>query len=154
SITGGLAGDGVTRADAITFTGGANTLTLQNGSSLTGNIGVQTGSVTFNQSSAQTVGNAITGAGSVIQNGTGTLTLTGVNTYTGGTTIGGGALAVSADNNLGAASGGLNFNGGALQYGAGFTSARDVTLNIGGGTIDTNGNNATLSGQIGDVGGL
>ena len=153
TISGGSAGGGGVQANAITFTGGANTLTLQAGT-LTGNIGVQAGTVTFNQSTAQILNNVITGAGSVIQNGTGTLTLGGANTYSGGTTINGGAISVSADTNLGAAGGGVAFGGGTLQYGAGFSSARAMTLNSGGGTFDTNGNTATLSGVIGGTAGL
>jgi len=41
-----------------------------------------------------------------------------------------------------------------LQYLASFASNRTITLNAGGGTIDTNGNIATLSGIIGGPGGL
>jgi autotransporter-associated beta strand protein len=99
TISGGLAGNGITRANAITFTGGSNTLTLQSGSSMTGNIEIDGGSITFNQSTAQTLGNVIAGNGSIIQNGTGALTLTGINTYSGGTSIYGGATIVAAGNN-------------------------------------------------------
>ena len=63
-------------------------------------------------------------------------------------------LAVTADANLGAAAGGLAFGGGTLQFLSGFTTNRTVTLNAGGGTFDTNGNNATLAGAIGGAGGL
>ncbi|SEO74233.1 autotransporter-associated beta strand repeat-containing protein [Rhodospirillales bacterium URHD0017] len=156
TITGGSAGGGGAQANAVTFTGGSNTLTLQAGSTLNGNLAVQAGSVTFNQSTSQTLNNVITGAGSVIQNGTGMLTLGGVNTYTGGTTINGSTLAVSADNNLGNAAGGLSFNAGTLQLAAGFSGGmtRPVTLNAGGGTINTNGNNLVMSGIISGGGGL
>jgi len=61
---------------------------------------------------------------------------------------------VSADDNLGAVSGGLGFAGGTLQFLAGFATTRAVTLNAGGGTVDTNGNDATLAGTIDGLGGL
>ncbi|GGA40603.1 autotransporter-associated beta strand repeat-containing protein [Dyella nitratireducens] len=38
NISGGLAGDGSTLADAVTFSGGGNTLVLENGYSFTGNV--------------------------------------------------------------------------------------------------------------------
>src|SRR6185312_13503295 len=59
TIAGGLSSGG-TQANAIPFTGGANTLTLQQGWSLTGDIDV-TGSLTFGQAIAVTLSNAITG---------------------------------------------------------------------------------------------
>src|SRR6516225_310596 len=51
-------------------------------------------------------------------------------------------------------SGGLSFGGGTLQYLAGFTSNRSVTLNAGGGTFDTNGNSASIAGVISGSGDL
>ena len=98
SITGGLIGDGTTRANAILFTGGANTLTLQGSNwSLIGNIAISGtgGSLAFSQVTDQTLSNAITGNGSIIQNGIGTLTLSGVNTYTGATEVAAGRLVVT-----------------------------------------------------------
>ena len=83
TIGGGMSGNGVTRADAITFTGGSNTLTMQTGAAITGNIAIDAGTLTFNQSTAQTLSNIVTGAGGVINNSTGTLILSGANTYTG-----------------------------------------------------------------------
>src|SRR5262249_14369051 len=96
----------------------------------------------------------ITGAGGIIKIGAGTIVLSAANSYLGGTVIQAGALAVSADNNLGDSSGGLAFDGGTLRYLAGFTSNRAVTLDANGGTFDTNGNNATLTGTIGGSGRL
>jgi autotransporter-associated beta strand protein len=61
-------------------------------------------------------------------------------------------LAVAADANLGAASGGLAFGGGTLQFLSGFTTNRAVTLNAGGGAFDTNGNSATFGGTISGTG--
>ena len=86
--------------------------------------------------------------------GTGTLTLTGANTYSGGTNINGGALAVSTNDKLGNASGGLTFDGGTLQYLSSFDMARMIALNAGGGTFDTNGYSSALSGNISSGGDL
>jgi autotransporter-associated beta strand protein len=63
-------------------------------------------------------------------------------------------LAVAADANLGAATGGLAFDGGTLRFLSGFTTSRVVTLNAGGGTFDTNGSDVVLAGAIGGTGGL
>ena len=101
-----------------------------------------------------TLASSLSGTGGLTKTGAGTMTLSGINSYQGGTTINGGTLAVSSDTNLGAAAGGLGFGGGTLQFLAGFTTNRTVTLNAGGGTFDTNGNNATLAGAIGGAGGL
>lgn len=95
SISGGLYfSGGAFRANAITFTGGTNTLTLQGSNwSLLGNIEIDgNGSIDFNQTTDQALGNIIAGNGSIIQNGPGTLTLSGANTYTGGTIVNAGTL--------------------------------------------------------------
>ena len=99
-------------------------------------------------------GGSASNAYSLTKIGAGTLTLSGINAYSGGTIINGGTLAVSADNNLGSASGALSFGGGTLQFLAGFSLSRNVTLNAGGGTLDTNGNSVTVSSPISGSGGL
>jgi autotransporter-associated beta strand protein len=143
-----------TYSGGTTITGG--TLQLGNGGtsgSLTGNV-VDNGIFAINRSDTYSFGGVISGTGAFAQIGAGTTILTAINTYSGGSTINAGVLAVSADNNLGSSSGGLAFGGGTLQFLSGFTSSRTVTLNAGGGTIDTNGNNATLGGTISGSGGL
>ena len=54
--------------------------------------------------------------GGFTQNGYGTTTLQAANTYTGGTTITHGTLSISNDNNLGAVSGPVTFNGSSYWY--------------------------------------
>jgi uncharacterized protein with beta-barrel porin domain len=117
TVAGGAGGAGISGANltvrnsgtisgnttAIAFTGGTNTLTLQSGWSLSGgiNLATNTTSVTFNQSIGATLANVIGGSGSVIQNGSGILTLAGTNTFSGGTKVDSGTLAISNNSALG-----------------------------------------------------
>ncbi|WP_245288127.1 autotransporter domain-containing protein [Bradyrhizobium sp. Ec3.3] len=149
-------------ANAITFTGGSNILELWAGSVINGNV-VGTGTDTFRLGGSTDSTFDVSGIGSTAQyqafssfvkTGGSTWTLTGTTTATTPWSINQGTLAVSSDDNLGAASGGLAFGGGTLQFLAGFSSSRTVTLNAGGGTIDTNGYDAALDGAVGGTGGL
>ncbi|WP_175104578.1 autotransporter-associated beta strand repeat-containing protein, partial [Pararobbsia alpina] len=97
----------------------------------------------------------IGGTGALTKAGTGTLTLAGQNTYAGGTSLDGGVVQISADENLGAATGPLSFNGGTLRTTADMTMSRATTLDTGGGTIDTMpGTQLTQNGTIGGTGAL
>src|SRR5262249_38233002 len=87
--------------------------------------------------------------------GTSTWTLTGTTFQGTDWSINQGTLAISSDGSLGFnPQGVLLFDGGTLQFLAGFSSGRLVELNAGGGSFDTDGNNVTLSGTIGGPGGL
>ncbi len=98
--------------------------------------------------------NAGTGSGaSLTMQGTGTLILGGSNSYSGGTFINGGILQVSADDNLGSSASALTFGGGTLEITMPFTTSRGVTLNPGGGTLQTDAA-VTMSGTIMGVGSL
>ncbi|TAJ87610.1 autotransporter-associated beta strand repeat-containing protein [Reyranella sp.] len=127
----------ITTSRAVTLNAGGGTFDVVTGTTLTQNGG-------------------IAGSGGLTKTGAGTLVLGGTNTHGGGTTINAGVLAVSADANLGAASGGLTIDGATLRFMAGFNLAasRAVTLGAGGGTVDTNGFAATIASDIGGAGGL
>ncbi len=77
-----------------------------------GNV-VNNGSLIFDRSDSVIVTNIISGTGSVLQQGTGTTTLSGVNTYSGGTAIVAGTLRLGVSGALG--TGGLLIDGGTLD---------------------------------------
>ena len=124
------------------FTGKINVLggTLSIGSGGTaGSLGVNirnNATLAFNRSDALTYANVVSGTGSLLIQGAGTVTLTGANTYTGGTTVNAGTL--SLQNTTGSATGtGL------------VTIAPAGTLAIGNGD-----NSGGLTGDIANAGAL
>lgn len=145
---------------ANTYSGGttisAGTLQIGNGGtsgSIVGDV-VDNGTLAFNRSDALTFAGVISGSGSLIKNGSGTLTLTGTNSYGGGTTIAGGTLSVTSNANLGASAGGLGFAGGTLQVTSSFSTARTANL-AGAGAVDVaSGQIFTMSGTISGAGNL
>lgn len=162
TISGGLQAGGPTTANAITFTGGINVLEIHAGSIITGNV-VGTGTDTFRLGGAtddtfdvSSIGPAAQyqGFSSFVKTGTGTWTLTGTTTATTPWSINQGVLAVSSDGSLGDVSGGLTLDGGTLRFLAGFVTSRVISLNGSGGSFHTNGNNATLAGDVVGTGGL
>ncbi|NII55029.1 autotransporter-associated beta strand repeat-containing protein [Luteibacter sp. SG786] len=100
-----------------------------------------------------TIAASLTGTGGLVKEDLGTLVLSGSNTYAGGTSVNDGTLEVSSDANLGDASGALAFDGGTLRNTAALSSARAVTINQQGATLDTQAA-LVLSGTIGGAGGL
>jgi fibronectin-binding autotransporter adhesin len=113
----------------------------------------------FNQNDGTTT--HPTGNTSLTKSGPGTLTLTGANTYTGPTYLNAGITNVSSV--IGTATslgngGQIVFNGGTLQYAAGYSadsgditqrSASATSILAGGVTIDTNGNNIAYASPLG-----
>ena len=91
-------------------------------------------------------------ASSIEKNGAGTLVLSGANTYTGGTSLNVGTLAVANNSALGAGSLAMA-NGTTLQANTSVSLANNVGLN-GASTINTNGSNMGLSGNMTGSGGF
>lgn len=118
------------------------------------------GLVRFTQPDNGTYTGPVSGVGRIEKTGDGVLTLAptapGGNSYSGGTTISGGTIAITRDAAIGAATGGLSFNGGALRYDAAFDLAATRAINIeaAGGTIDTNGFTTAIAQGITGVGAL
>jgi fibronectin-binding autotransporter adhesin len=99
-----------------------------------------------------TINAEVGGAAELVKTDAGTLVLEGTNSYTGGTRINGGTLRIAADASLGAASGGLGFDGGTLHTIASFVSARDVELIGSGGFLTDAGTTLTLAGTFAGTG--
>jgi len=116
-------------AGTTTITSG--TLQIGNGGT-TGTLGsgnvVDNAALSFNRSDSITVGNAISGSGTLTQAGAGTTTLSGVNTYAGGTTVSAGTLLV---------------NGGAVGVSSGTGSGTVLVNNSG-----TLGGTGNISGSV------
>lgn len=157
---------GVSGISSSTITAGTGT---NNGSARGQDIFLMSsGTIQFNHTNTMTVTGAIesdngagggsTSTGGIIMSGSGILDITG-NTgatlpYTGSTAFNGGMTKVSSDSNLGKSTNPMSFNGGTLEFTAGFTTARTTTFNAGGGSVNTNAFNATLSGSVGGSGNL
>ena len=137
---GGLQFDGV-------FDPSVRTMTFQAGGAT---LDTQANNITL----ANAIGNG--GSGGLTKKGSGILTLTGNNTFTGPVNFNGGLIKAASLNNLGNGTA-LNFNGGGLQFdGVYDPSARTMTFQAGGATLDTQANDITLANSIGngDIGGL
>jgi fibronectin-binding autotransporter adhesin len=91
----------------------------------------------------------------ITKSGAGTLVLSAANSFSGPLIIGGGTVLASGPNQLGSGNS-VTLNGGTLQFAASFdpTSGHGLAVGAGGGTLDTNGHDVTVSGTIDGAGGL
>jgi autotransporter-associated beta strand protein len=158
-----LTGSGmVTITNSNNFTGDTTISggTLQLGTGVSGQDGVIASSVVINNSvllynlaGSQAPGYTISGTGSLIKAGSGTLTLNNYQGYSGGTIVNGGTLGLNAGGYSGTVRGTLTINPGAVvklnaSDALGYGSGNCVTnVNINNGTIDntTGGNNAFIT---------
>jgi len=107
------------------------------------------GTVTFKNnalSTTWTISSILSGSGSLTKTGAGNLTLTGINTYSNGTILNEGTLTINNNSALGTST--MTFNGGILQNAARFDFTRNITLNTGGGTFNTDSYTMQLSGAL------
>ncbi|WP_426664774.1 autotransporter-associated beta strand repeat-containing protein [Rhodanobacter aciditrophus] len=152
-----------------TYSGGttiaAGILQLGNGGTagaIAGNV-ANNGSLAFDRSDAVSFAGVVSGNGSLVQKGSGTLTLTGANTYTGSTTISAGTLVVDGTSLPGAVTdnAALVFdqaNDGTFSHAISGTGSFAKT---GAGTLVLNSNNGAFTGstavnagtlEVGDAG--
>jgi hypothetical protein len=169
TITGGLGGDGVTRANAITFTGGTNTVQLQAGSSITGNVVAFSTADTFRLGGTTNASFDVSQIGSSAQyqgfgnfqkTGASTWTLTGSTSTVTSWAVNGGTLQAGATNVLGSSSA-ITVASGAVLNLAGFNQsigslagAGSVTLGSATLTTGIDNTSTTFSGGISGSGGL
>lgn len=142
---------------ANSYSGG----TLVSGGTLAGSTaslqGVITnnGAVAFAQSTNGTFGSVISGSGSVVKTGAGTLTLSVTNSYIGVTDIAQGTLQLNSTGGLAAASAVQISNGASLLLarGGGFPLVFSNVISGGGSVIKTGTENVTLAGVNSHTGG-
>ncbi|WP_254458453.1 autotransporter-associated beta strand repeat-containing protein [Xanthomonas sacchari] len=159
-------------SNGIAFNGGAlhTTGNFATGRALTLN---GNGAIATDAGTTLTANGPVSGSGGLVKNGAGTLDIEGVaahsggttvnggtlvlggaNTYTGGNTLNGGILQISSDANLGDASNGIVFNGGALHTTGNFATGRALTLNGNGAIATDAGTTLTANGPLSGIGGL
>ncbi|MBV8415417.1 MAG: autotransporter-associated beta strand repeat-containing protein, partial [Verrucomicrobia bacterium] len=150
-----------------TYTGGttvsSGTLQIGNGAtsgSIVGNV-TDNGILAFNRSDSVTFGGVITGTGSLVQMGPGTLILTAADSYTGGTTINAGAtLQLGNGSTTGSIAGNETDNGtlalnrtDTVTLGVGISGAGGF-VQSGSGTVILTGNNTYTAGTTINAGTL
>ncbi|MBR1221278.1 autotransporter domain-containing protein [Bradyrhizobium sp. U87765 SZCCT0131] len=163
TISGGLASDGVTRANAVTFTGGTNVLELQAGYSFLGNVVDQTGNGRLQLGGSGTASLDVSqlspsgqfqGFSGFVKTGSSTWTLNNTTSAVTPWSINQGTLVVSQSGGLGASSGSITLNGGALQAGASsVTVSNQIVVTAAGGSLSGNNGLLILNGGITDGGG-
>ncbi len=158
AITGGAGTSRFNFNGGVLYASGSNSAFIQNFTQAY----VQAGGAVLNTSGNNvTVAQALqhdpslaSADGGLSKQGSGILTLSASNSFTGAVNVNGGFIKATSITNFGAGSS-IVFNGGGLIFGAAFDpSVRAITLNIGGGLIDTNGYSVALSKTLSGVGGL
>ena len=159
------AGNALSGSTAVTVSAGA-TLDLNNTNEAFGSL-AGAGNVTFGfgvlntltvggNGDTTTFSGVISGDGSLTKEGGGRMILTnGGNSYSAATNINGGILQIATGGALGAPGTIVTFDGGTLNTTGNNSIGKSITLNGGGGTVETNaGTTQNLNGVISGVGSL
>ncbi|MGV8997837.1 MAG: autotransporter outer membrane beta-barrel domain-containing protein [Parvibaculaceae bacterium] len=163
-ISGGLGGDGVTRANAIVFGGSNNTLELQAGSNITGNV-IGDGNDELILGGSTDASFDVSGIGAAAQfrgfsafskTGSGAWELTGTTSAVTNWTISNGELKISDDGALGDTSSSLTIDGGTLSFEDAVTldAARNIIIGNGGGTMNATDGSVQIDSSISGTGAL
>ncbi|BBU30805.1 hypothetical protein BTHE68_45390 [Burkholderia sp. THE68] len=138
-------------AGALTFHGGDLTITQSMDTARAIVIGAEGASLTTLAGVTLDASGPISGTGSLVKNGAGTLAVSGANTFTGGTLINGGTVQIGSGSSLG--SGAIVLNGATLGTTASLTAAQQLIV-TGASTVDVAaGTSAVLSGAIASAAG-
>jgi fibronectin-binding autotransporter adhesin len=138
----------------LVFATNAPTISCLTGGTLTIGGTINNGGLllTVDSAGTTTLNGIISGAGGLSKLSAGTLTAPAVNTFGGAgqtVTVSGGVFSVATDTSLGNAANTITLAGGTLTTTATITSARNMTLGAGDGTLNTlAGTTLTLSGVI------
>jgi fibronectin-binding autotransporter adhesin len=101
-----------------------------------GNYSLGANTLTFGDTSNQTVSGTISGTGALVKSGSGSITLSGSNSYSGGTTISSGTIRIGHDNALG--SGNITSTTGSVTFASSDATARTLSnsyTSIGGSSV-------------------
>lgn len=142
--------DGINDAH-LAFTSGAPVMGSLSGEDRT-TINLGSGTLTIVQRNDYNFAGVISGAGGLIKDGGGTLTLSNTNPYTGNTTLTTGTLVAGHNGSLG--TGTIIFNGGRLSVESGVVLNNPLSFGLVGGTLGGNGTygGAVTIGQNVDLG--
>ena len=132
---------------SLTVGGGGTSGTLGTGAV------VNEGTLAFNRTDRITEGAAISGTGSLIQNGSGELVLTGSNSYTGKTTIAAGTLTVGDGGTSGSLGTGPVVNNGVLAFNRSDAVAFDTNMSGTGSLVKNGAGTLTIRKQLSYTGG-
>lgn len=165
TLSGGFSQNGSTRADAVLFTGGANTLELQSGYVVNGKVDARTGNNTLilggsgdSAFDSSNIGSSqqYEGFSAYHKTGESTWILSGSSTADTPWTLYDGVLQASQEGSFGSSSSSLTFDGGTLRLGASFdfSATRSIALDSAGGTIDTQSNEMQIAAGLTGNGGL